>query len=78
MLWIFLIEYPYGKNIFSVNGSQKLGQIADGKGIFYWMGMTLEMFFAEIVLTQKLADLRLIFSVNTSDAILLLRHACFR
>jgi len=28
MLCIFLIEYPYGKNIFSVNGIQKLGQIS--------------------------------------------------
>jgi len=35
MLGTFLIAYPYAKNIFSVNGSQKLSQIADGKGTYY-------------------------------------------
>jgi len=48
MLCTFLIAYPYGKNIFSVNGSQKLGQIADGKGIFYWMVLTLEIFIRKL------------------------------
>ena len=32
---LFLRKYPYGKNIFSVNGIQNWARLADGKGIFY-------------------------------------------
>ena len=78
MYGTYLIEYPYAKNIFSVNGSLKLGQIADGKDIFYWMCMTLEMFLRKLYWRKKPADLSCILSANTIDAILLLRHACFQ
>jgi len=72
------MAYPYGKNIFSVNGSQKLGQIADSKGIFYWRVLTPENPRVHGQLKRETADFTHIFSVSTLDAILLLRHACFR
>ena len=53
MLCIFLIAYLYAKNIFCVNGSQKLGQIADGKDIFLLNGLDARNIFAEIVLAVK-------------------------
>ena len=49
-----LIEYPYTKNIFSVDGSQKLGQIADGQRHFLLNGLDARSIFAEIVWMQKI------------------------
>ena len=53
---IFLIEYPYGTNIFSVNGSQKLGQTADGETHFLFNGLYARHLFAEIVWTVKIIE----------------------
>jgi len=64
MLCTFLIAYPYAKNIFSVNGSQKLGQIADGNGIFYLMVLALENPHAHGQLKRKMADFAHMFSVS--------------
>ena len=49
----FLIKYPYAKNIVKVDGFQKLGKIADGKGTFLLNGLDGRNIFAEIVLMVK-------------------------
>ena len=71
----FLIEYPYGKNIFSINGSHELGQIADGKHIFIEWSWRYEYLCGNSIhskihrlhgqLKRKLADFTHIFRVST-------------
>ena len=53
-------------------------RLADGKGIFYLIVLTLENPRVHGQLKRKPADFPNIFSVSTIDAIVLLRRACFR